>query len=375
MKQAIAEPTRRGAGLAGRLLLAQVLVLMAGALTAWLVATIVGPSVFHAHLARSNVGSTSAQILHTERAFRSASAISLSLALLAALVAALGVSVYMTRRIGRSVATIATAASDVAGGHYDVRVPGPGLGPEFDALALGFNQMAGRLGSVEVTRRRLLADLGHEMRTPVATLDAYLEALEDGVAPLDPETAELLRAQTGRLARLSEDISSVSRAEEGQVRLDLQEAQPESVVATSVDSVTEAFNAKGVRLLVKIPTPLPDVRMDPDRIGQVLGNVLDNALRHTPAGGTVTVSATSSPRTGVVELCVADTGDGIPAEHLPHVFDRFYRVDAARDRAHGGSGIGLAIAKALAEAHGGELTATSPGSGKGSTFRLLLPGR
>jgi signal transduction histidine kinase len=375
MKQAIAEPTRRGAGLAGRLLLAQVLVLMAGALTAWLVATIVGPSVFHAHLARSNVGSTPAQIFHTEAAFQSANAISLSLALLAAMVAALGVSVYMTRRIGRSVATIADAASSVAKGRFQVTVPPPGLGAEFDALASGFNQMAVRLASVERTRRRLLADLGHEMRTPVATLDAYLEALEDGVATLDPETAELLRAQTGRLARLSEDISSVSRAEEGQVRLDLQEAQPESVVATSVDSVTEAFNAKGVRLLVKIPTPLPDVRMDPDRIGQVLGNVLDNALRHTPAGGTVTVSATSSPRTGVVELCVADTGDGIPAEHLPHVFDRFYRVDAARDRAHGGSGIGLAIAKALAEAHGGELTATSPGSGKGSTFRLLLPSR
>ena len=373
MKQAIAEPTRRGAGLAGRLLLAQVLVLMAGALTAWLVATIVGPSVFHAHLARSNVGSTSAQILHTERAFRSASAISLSLALLAALVAALAVSVYMTRRIGRSVATIASAASDVAGGHYDVRVPGPGLGPEFDALALGFNQMAGRLGSVEATRRRLLADLGHEMRTPVATLDAYLEALEDGVATLDPETAALLRAQTGRLARLSEDISSVSRAEEGQVRLDLQQVQLELVVAAAVDSVAEAFNAKGVRLLVHVSTPSPDVRMDRDRIGQVLGNVLDNALRHTPAGGTVTISAASSPRAGVVELSVADTGEGIPAEHLPHVFDRFYRVDAARDRAHGGSGIGLAIAKALAEAHGGELTATSPGTGRGSIFRLLLP--
>ncbi|HEX7463190.1 MAG TPA: ATP-binding protein [Dermatophilaceae bacterium] len=373
MKQAIAEPTRRGAGLAGRLLLAQVLVLMAGALTAWLVATIVGPSVFHAHLARSNVGSTSAQILHTERAFRSASAISLSLALLAALVAALAVSVYMTRRIGRSVATIATAASDVAGGHYDVRVPGPGLGPEFDALALGFNQMAGRLGSVEATRRRLLADLGHEMRTPVATLDAYLEALEDGVATLDPETAALLRAQTGRLARLSEDISSVSRAEEGQVRLDLQQVQLELVVAAAVDSFAEAFNAKGVRLLVHVSTPLPDVRMDRDRIGQVLGNVLDNALRHTPAGGTVTISAASSPRAGVVELSVADTGEGIPAEHLPHVFDRFYRVDAARDRAHGGSGIGLAIARALAEAHGGELTATSPGTGRGSIFRLLLP--
>jgi two-component system, OmpR family, sensor histidine kinase BaeS len=373
MKQAIAEPTRRGAGLAGRLLLAQALVLMAGALTAWLVATIVGPSVFHQHLARSNVGSTSAQILHTERAFRSASAISLSLALLAALVAALAVSVYMTRRIGRSVATIATAASDVAGGHYDVRVPGPGLGPEFDALALGFNQMAGRLGSVEATRRRLLADLGHEMRTPVATLDAYLEALEDGVATLDPETAALLRAQTGRLARLSEDISSVSRAEEGQVRLDLQQVQLELVVDAAVDSFAEAFNAKGVSLLTHVSAPLPDVRMDRDRIGQVLGNVLDNALRHTPAGGTVTISAASSPRPGVVELSVADTGEGIPAEHLPHVFDRFYRVDAARDRAHGGSGIGLAIAKALVEAHGGDLTATSPGTGKGSTFRLRLP--
>jgi two-component system sensor histidine kinase BaeS len=374
VKRAVAEPTRRGAGLAGRLLLAQALVLMTGALTAWLVATIVGPSLFHAHLASANVGSTPAQILHTERAFQSANAISLSLALLAALTAALGVSVYMTRRIGRSVATIAAAASDVAGGRYGVRVPGPGLGPEFDALASGFNQMADRLGSVEANRRRLLADLGHEMRTPVATLEAYLEALEDGVATLDAKTADLLRSQTGRLARLSEDISSVSRVEEGQVRLDMQDAQPASVVAAAVDSLAEAYNAKGVHLLLRVPMDLPDLRMDPDRIGQVLANLLDNALRHTPPGGSVTISATNSPRTGVTELCVEDTGDGIPEEHLPRIFDRFYRVDAARDRAHGGSGIGLAIAKALTEAHGGKLAVTSAGSGQGSTFRVLLPG-
>ncbi len=182
MKRSANEPTRRGAGLAGRLLLAQSLVLVAGTLTAWLIAANVGPTLFHQHLARANVGASAAQILHTERAYQSANAISLSLALLAALVAALGVSVYQTRRIGRSVASIAAVASGVAGGHYDIRVPGPGLGPEFDALAAAFNQMAGRLGSVERTRRRLLADLGHEMRTPVATLDAYLEALEDGVA-------------------------------------------------------------------------------------------------------------------------------------------------------------------------------------------------
>jgi len=366
-------PTRRGAGLASRLLLAQGLVLLAGTLTAWTITATVGPSVFHEHLANADVGSTPGQIRHTEEAFQSANAISLSLALLAALVAALGVSVYMTRRIGRSVATIAAAASDVAGGHYDVRVPGPGLGPEFDSLASGFNQMAGRLGSVEGTRLRLLADLGHEIRTPVATLEAYLEALEDGVATLDAGTAELLRSQTRRLTRLSQDISAVSRAEEGQVQLDVRTVQPATVVAAAVDAAAAAYEAKEVALVLSIPTGLPALRVDPDRMAQILGNLLENALRHTPPGGTVTVLATSSG-TGSVELSVADTGDGIAAEHLPHVFERFYRVDAARDRAHGGSGIGLSIAKALAEAHGGRLTVTSAGAGQGSIFRVLLPG-
>jgi signal transduction histidine kinase len=375
MSLSTGEPTRRGAGLAGRLLLAQSLVLLAGALTAWTIAATVGPHLFHEHLARANLGSTSAQSLHTEEAYQSANAISLSLALLAALVAALGVSVYMTRRIGRSVATIASAASEVAGGHYDVRVPGPGLGPEFDALASGFNQMAERLGSVERTRRRLLADLGHEMRTPLATLEAYLEALEDGVATLDDGTAELLRAQTRRLSRLSEDISSVSRTEEGQVRLDLRPTQPDAVVTAAADAVADAYEAKDVHLDTDIAAELPELTLDPERMGQVLGNLLDNALRHTPAGGTVTISATSSRKTGGVALSISDTGEGIPAEHLPHVFERFYRVDTARDRAHGGSGIGLAIAKALVQAHGGQLTATSPGTGQGSTFRILLPRR
>jgi len=297
----------------------------------------------------------------------------LSLALLTALLVAMAVNVYLARRIGRSVASIAGAASEVAGGRYDVRVPSPGLGAEFDALVSGFNQMADRLGSVERTRRRLLADLGHEMRTPVATLDAYLEALEDGVATLDTATAALLRAQTRRLARLSEDIGTVSRAEEGQVQLDLRTVQPATVVSAAVDSVAEAYETKGVQLVTDIAAGLPQLSLDPERMGQVLGNLLDNALRHTPAGGTVTISATSSRRTGGVALSVADSGEGIPAEHLAHVFERFYRVDTARDRAHGGSGIGLAIAKAFAEAHGGQLSAASAGTGHGSTFRVLLP--
>jgi two-component system, OmpR family, sensor histidine kinase BaeS len=149
---------------------------------------------------------------------------------------------------------------------------------------------------------------------------------------------------------------------------------PATVVSAAVDSVAEAYQTKGVRLVTDIAAGLPQLSLDTERIGQVLGNVLDNALRHTPAGGTVTISATASRRTGGVALSVADTGEGIPAEHLAHVFERFYRVDTARDRGHGGSGIGLAIAKAFVEAHGGQLSATSAGTGQGSTFRILLPG-
>jgi two-component system sensor histidine kinase BaeS len=366
----------RGAGLAGRLLVAQTLVVLTGTLTAWLVAANVGPRLFHEHLARATFNPTSAQTLHAEEAYQSANTISLSWALLAALVAAMAVSVFVTHRIGRSVATIADAASDVAQGRYDVTVPPPGLGAEFDALASGFNQMSGQLRSVERSRSRLLADLGHEMRTPLATLEAYLEALEDGVATLDASTASLLRSQTRRLARLSEDIGAVSRAEEGQVGLDRRMVQPAAVVTAAVDSIAEAYQAKGVRLVKQVDTPLPDLHVDPDRVGQVLGNLLDNALRHTPSGGTVTVSASASPGTGGADqsvLTVMDTGDGIPAEHVPQVFERFYRGDAARDRAHGGSGIGLAIAKALVEAHGGQLSVTSPGTGQGSTFRIQFP--
>jgi two-component system sensor histidine kinase BaeS len=292
------ESTRRRGGLAGRLLVAQTLVLLTGILTAWLIAAAVGPTLFHSHLAEVNVGATSAQIGHTEMAYRSANALSLSLALLTALVVAMAVNVYIARRIGRSVASIADAASDVATGHYEVRVPAPGLGAEFEALASGFNQMADRLGSVERTRRRLLADLGHEMRTPVATLEAYLEALEDGVATLDARTVELLRAQTRRLTRLSEDIGTVSRAEEGQVQMNLRTVQPAEVVGAAADSAAESYETKGVRLVTAIADGVPELALDPERIGQVLGNLLDNALRHTPTGGTVTISAAASRRSG-----------------------------------------------------------------------------
>jgi signal transduction histidine kinase len=361
----------RSGGLAARLLATQVLVLLVGVLTAWIVTAAIGPTLFHDHLRRAGMTASPTEVQHAEEAFRSANLITLSLALLAALTAALAVSVYVTNRVGRSVAAVASAATDVAGGHYDARVPRPGLGAEFDELASAFNAMAGRLGSVEQTRRRLLADLAHEMRTPVSTLDAYLEGLEDGVTSLDTETAAVLRAQTRRLARLAEDVSAVSRLEEQQTRLRITPVAPEELVGAAVAAFADRYAAKRVELTRVLADGLPDVRVDTERIGQALGNLLDNALRHTDPGGTVTITGRRAGRD--VELAITDTGEGIPVEHLPHLFERFYRVDAARDRSHGGSGIGLAIAKALVEAHGGRLTAASPGPGKGSTFTIRLP--
>ena len=362
----------RRPGLVVRLLAAQLVIVATGVLTAALVATLAGPAVFSAHLARvTHTGGPGTAAAHAEQAFRTAGALSLTVALLAALAVAVAVSVFVTRRIARPVRSLAAAAGEVAAGRYDVRLPAPALGPEFDTLTASFAAMADRLAAVEATRRRLLADLAHEMRTPVATLDGYLTAFEDGVATLDPETAAMLRAQTRRLARLAEDVTAVSRAEEHQLDLHPVPTAPAALIEAAAAAVADRAGERGVTLQTVVAPGLPLLTVDPDRIGQVLANLLDNALRHTPRGGRVRIGASTTD--GAVTLEVADTGGGIPAEHLPHVFERFYRVDAARDRAHGGAGIGLAIAKALVDAHGGQITAASDGPGTGTTFTITLP--
>ena len=359
--------------MSARLFVAQTLVAAVGAMTLWMVASAIGPTIFHQHLKRVATDVTPAMSRHVEDAFRSASVISVSAALVGSLIAAVAISAYVSRRIAAPVIRLATAASAVADGHYAVRVTPPGLGPEFGALTAAFNAMAGRLEAVESTRRRLLADLAHEMRTPIATLGAYLDGLDDGVVILGGDTTTVLRTQTARLSRLAEDITAVSLAEEGQIGLTLQPLAATDLVAMAVAAAGDGFSAKGVALLTDASPELPRLLGDPDRLGQVLGNLLDNALRHTATGGSVTVRACAPQQSGGIEIDVADTGDGIPGEHLAHIFERFYRVDSARDRAHGGSGIGLAITKALVEAHGGHITAASAGPGKGSVFAMTLP--
>jgi len=354
------------------LFLSQVLVVVAGAVTVWVLVAAVGPPIFRSHLRRAVGEVDPAMLRHVEEAFQSATALSITVAVFTALVAAVLVSIYATRRIVRPVNSLAVAAEQVASGRYEVRVRSPGLGSEFARLAGAFNVMAARLDAIESTRRRLLADLAHEMRTPVATLDAYLEGLEDGVATLDSNTVGVLRAQASRLTRLAEDVAAVSRAEEHQLELHAEPVDPAELIRPAVAAASDRFAAKDVALLGVQPRDLPRVVADRERIGQVLGNLLDNALRHTPAGGSVTVDARQA-EPGWIALSVTDTGEGIPAEHLARVFERFYRVDTARDRTHGGSGIGLTIAKALVDAHRGRITVTSRDPGAGSTFTVLLP--
>jgi len=363
-------PSRRP-GIGVRLLLAQSLVLVAGAATTWIVAAVVGAPLFREHLHRAGVPAMSSEQMHAEEAYTYATAISIAVALGVSALAALGVTWYFSRRVQRSVGEVSVAAGAVSDGRYDYRVSSPQLGDDFDSLARAFNQMAGKLESVETTRRRLFGDLAHEIRTPVSVLEAYLEAVEDGVKTLDRETITMLRDQTRRLVRFSGDVAALAQAEESSASITPTSVAPDALIETAVNAAADRFAAKGVTLTSHVGSGLPALWADPHRLGQVLANLLDNALRHTASGGRVDVYATAEQ--DQITIAVSDDGDGIVAEHLPHVFERFYRVDAARDREHGGAGIGLAIAKALVEAHDGRITATSGGPGTGTTFTITLP--
>jgi signal transduction histidine kinase len=365
--------TRGGTGgsLATRLFAAQALIVIAGATTMVVVAVVIAPGLFRDHLRRA-AGPVPPELAgHLNEALAQALLISLGVAVTAALATTLAVSWFITRRLTRPIATMAAAATRIADGDYDTRVPASGPGMEFTLLDNAFNRMAATLQGTERRRRELLADLAHELRTPVATLDSFLEGIEDDVIPAGGDTWRTMRQQTSRLRRLVDDVDSVSRAEERRLQPHPDPVDVDEVAGEAVACAVAAFADKGVELRHRPSATPARVRADPDRLREILDNLLSNALRHTPATGTVTVRV--SVDRGLVAVEVSDTGEGVRAEHLPHLFDRFYRADPARTRATGGSGIGLTIARALARGHGGELRASSDGPGRGATFTLTLP--
>jgi len=356
-------------GLAARLFAAQLFVVLAGALTLAVVAVSVAPGIFAGHMDRA--GETDPMVRsHAEQAFDAALGIALGVAVLVAIATAAAVAAFVVRRLVTPVTQLARAADALAAGDYTTRIPEARLGPEFDRLTAAFTRMADRLARTETVRRRLMSDLAHEMRTPLTTVQAHVDGLEDGVVAPDAATWQVLRDQVDRLQRLASDLAEVSAAEEHALSLRTEPADLARIASAAVEAAAPGFAAKHVTLTVDAAGPVP-VQADEVRLQQVLANLLDNALRHTPPGGSVRVRARRHDSGAVLD--VSDTGDGIAAEELDAVFHRFHRVDSARTRTNGGSGLGLTIARAIVTAHGGTVTAASDGPGTGATFTVRLP--
>jgi two-component system, OmpR family, sensor histidine kinase BaeS len=361
-------PRRR---LVRRLFLGQLLVILVGAATLGVVAFLVAPPIFHDHVRRA-VGPVSDVVAHhLDEALSETLLLALVIGVGAAAIAAVAFSWLLASRIARPVEELSRTADALAAGRLDERAPRPAVDDELTDLTDAFNDMAESLEHTEQTRRRLLADLAHELRTPLATLEAYHEGLADGVVEADADTVATLQHATGRLQRLVEDLSLVSRAEEGQLTFELRPLDLAELVTAAVEAASPAARERGVDVGVRVPEPgAVMVEGDRDRLGQVFANLLTNALEHTPVGGTVTLTLVTDRRG--VQIEVADTGAGIATEHLPHVFERFFRADPSR-RWVAGSGIGLTISRAIVQSHDGEITAHSEGEGRGATFTVRLP--
>jgi signal transduction histidine kinase len=267
------------------------------------------------------------------------------------------------RRFASPVADVMEAADRVAAGDYQTRVQERGP-REVQRLGRAFNEMTERLGTNEARRRQLLADVAHELRTPLSVIQATLEALIDGLYPLDEAHLRAILAESRGMSRLLDDLQTLSTAEAGALTLHREPTEPRQLIDAGVKSFTLQASENGVRLEGGTVGTIPAIDVDPFRIAEVLSNLVSNALRHTPAGGEVRVTAVATEHG--VEFSVADTGTGISPDRLPHVFDRF-----SRSADSPGAGLGLAIAKTLVEVHGGRIRAESgPG---GTTIVFTLP--
>ena len=364
-------PALPALSLGWRLFAAMGLVVLAGAGTMLVAVLLVAEPAFNTHLSQVQPPMSDQAHAHVDEAFADAVFTALAVGVVIALATALVVTWLVARRLAAPVAEAAEAADRIADGDFETRLRQPGLGPELDRLTAAFNTMARRLATTEQTRRRLLTDLAHELRTPLASILATIEAVNDGILPTDTTTLATLTDQSQRLHRLVGDLSAVSRAEERQLNLRPVRIPIGALVSEVAAAARPRFEAGGINLTADEGPAVGQVLVDPDRLAEALGALLDNALRHTAKAGTVIITTT-----GGVNRCriaVTDTGDGFDPDVATQLFERFYRGDSSRTVSDAGSGIGLTIAKAIIEAHHGQLRAHSDGPGKGATFEITLP--
>jgi signal transduction histidine kinase len=320
----------------------------------------VGADVFAALMVAAGVPAE-----HAEAMFQQSVAIVFVVAAVVAAIVAIALGSILARRIARPIERLASAAERTAAG--DLRATAPEDGPaEIRALAAAFNVMVDRLAEQEAIRREFVVNASHELRTPLTNLQGYLEALRDGVLPPDPATFDSLREEVDRLGRLAASLDLLAGGEE-------ERPMPEdldlgAIVRSAVDLVAPAFARRSIDLDIDL-APGVVVHARSDELAQVVSNLLQNAVRYTPAHGRVRVSVERTVGAAVVR--VQNTGPGIPAEDLPRVWERFFRVERSRDRTSGGAGVGLAIVKRLVEEAGGRVGATSERGW--TTFWFSLP--
>ena len=331
--------------LAAKLFLSYLVVTLIGMTVLVIAMEIVIPSAFQRHMAgmQGMMGMMGDHDMDVFTSFRSGVNEALAVAAGAALLAALVVSFLMSRRVVAPVQAITKASLRIADGHFDQRVAGSDAQntDELAQLAQAFNQMAERLEHTEQMRRQLLGDVSHELRTPLSVIKGSMEALVDGMLPAEPATFLQIEQEADRMQRLVNDLQELSQVEAGAYELDLQQLAPETLLQTAIRRVGGEFQRKGVSLIPELAANLPVIQGDPDRLLQVLINLLINACQYSQEGSEVRVRG--SLQGSEVIIAVADNGIGISPEHIPHLFTRFYRVEKSRSRSAGGSGIGSFI--------------------------------
>ena len=349
--------------LSTRLLLSHTLVAVTAAITAYAVARLLTPRFFDLRagqmmgMMRPDTGRDVATFAANR---------GLVIGVLVALALAVAAGAWSSWRLLRPLDDLSAAAHRIAAGRYDVQVPVP-REEELARVAQDVNALAARLGDTEARRVRLLGEVAHEMRTPLTVLEGYVEGLQDGVFAPDDELYGALGTELHRLRRLSDDLGALSRAEEGRLGLRFAPVDASAVAVAAAERLRPQLGDAGIDLDTVADGPLM-VEGDADRLSQVVTNLVGNALAATAPGGRVVVTCRSDGGTALVS--VADSGVGLAAEDRERVFERFYRGPGANGP---GSGIGLTIARGIAQAHGGSLVADSPGPGRGSVFTLSVP--
>jgi signal transduction histidine kinase len=356
-----------------KLFISYLIIIFVGVISLAVMAEFIAPSALDRHMANMTLimGDGMGEMMgDLNTNFQRAVNEILLISAVAATVAAVLVSSFVTRRIVSPIQELEQASHRIAGGRYDERVHVKS-DDELGELARSFNQMAQTLDHTEERRRLLIGDVAHELRTPLSSIRSVMEGLVDGVLPSEPAAFLNVQNEVSRMQRLVHDLEELSRAEAGQIPLEMALVDPANLIHAAAERLRPQFEDKDVQLLLDLGSDLPKLQADSGRMTQVLLNLMGNGLQYTPAGGEVSVRAWADDAS--VTVAVQDNGIGIAHEHLAHIFERFYRVDKSRSRAGGGSGIGLTISKHLVEAHNGQISAASSGLGQGSTFSITLP--